>query len=45
MKRFFLNWWTLTLLAAVLVALLLALGLPIFVALLRRGTQLSHPLE
>ena len=35
MKRFFLNWWTLTLLAAVLVALLLALGLPIFVALLR----------
>ena len=35
MRRFFLNWWTLTLLAAVLVALLLALGLPIFVAFLR----------
>jgi len=34
-KRFFLNWWTLTLLAAVLVALLLAFGLPIFVELLR----------
>jgi type VI secretion system protein ImpL len=34
-KRFFLNWWTLTLLAAVLVALLLALGLPIFVSFLR----------
>ena len=35
MKRFFLNWWTLTLLAAVLVALLLAFGLPVFVELLR----------
>ena len=35
MKRFFLNWWTLTLLAALLVALLLALGLPVFVSFLR----------
>ncbi|HEY2710695.1 MAG TPA: type VI secretion system membrane subunit TssM [Caulobacteraceae bacterium] len=35
MKRFFFNWWTLTLLAAVLVALLLAFGLPIFVDFLR----------
>ena len=35
MRRFFLNWWTLTLLAAVLVALLLAFGLPLFVAFLR----------
>ncbi len=35
MKRFFLNWWTLTIAAAVLVALLLALGLPIFVGFLR----------
>ncbi|HLY79759.1 MAG TPA: type VI secretion system membrane subunit TssM, partial [Caulobacteraceae bacterium] len=35
MRRFFLNWWTLTLLAAVLVALLLAVGLPLFVGFLR----------
>jgi type VI secretion system protein ImpL len=34
-KRFFLNWWTLTIAAAVLVALLLAVGLPIFVGFLR----------
>ena len=35
MRRFFFNWWTVTLLIAVLMALLLALGLPIFVAFLR----------
>jgi type VI secretion system protein ImpL len=34
-KRFFTSWWTLTILAAVLVALILALGLPIFVGFLR----------
>jgi type VI secretion system protein ImpL len=33
-RRIF-NWWTLTILAAVLVALLLALGLPIFIGALR----------
>ncbi|HZL00417.1 MAG TPA: type VI secretion system membrane subunit TssM [Caulobacteraceae bacterium] len=35
MKRFFLNWWTLTLLTAVIVAACLALALPIFVHVLR----------
>lgn len=35
LKRFFPNWWVLTLLATVLVALALTLGLPIFVGLLR----------
>ena len=34
-RRFFFNFWTLTIVAAVLIALLLALGLPIFVTLLR----------
>jgi len=34
-KRFFLNWWTLTILTAVIVAACLALALPIFVGFLR----------
>jgi type VI secretion system protein ImpL len=34
-RRFFLNWWTLTIAAAVVVALVLAFGLPIFVGFLR----------
>jgi type VI secretion system protein ImpL len=35
LRRFLFNWWTLTIAAAVLVALLLAVGLPIFVPFLR----------
>ena len=35
MKRFLFNWWTLTIVTAVIVALILALALPIFVHFLR----------
>ena len=35
MKRFFGNWWVLTLAAAVLVVLVLAVGLPLVVAEMR----------
>ena len=35
MKNFFGNWWTLTILGAVIVALILAVGLPLFVGDLR----------
>lgn len=35
MKRFFRSWWTITITCAILVALLLAVGLPFFVGFLR----------
>jgi len=35
MKRFFTSWWTLTILAALIVALILSVGLPFFVAWMR----------
>ena len=35
MKKIFGNWWLLTVLGAVVVALILAVGLPLFVGLLR----------
>ena len=35
MKRFFTNWWTVTVVCAIIVAAILALGLPLFVGFLR----------